>query len=166
MPYCSEAFAAWVPGWGVPLSYAIAITYVLVDTFDKYSRARKQARIELDSIDLEPSVDADRCAASCQPCPLVIAPLPCHGRPWCGHHLSSPVSCGGEGYGQSVVRAMVDGGRASVGSNGAAQPGGRDACRLVGLLAADNALDTVVWQMLASVIIPGCPASVALARPA
>jgi len=60
---CGEAFAAWIPGWGVPLSYAVAITYVLVDTFDKYNRARKQARVELDSIDLDPSVDEDRCCS-------------------------------------------------------------------------------------------------------
>lgn len=113
MPYCREAFAAWVPGWGVPLSYGIAVTYVLVDTFDKYSRARKQARMELDSIELDPSVDGDRCAASRQPCPLVIEALSCHGHTWCGHGhtwcdyghtccghpLSSPVSSGWEGTG-------------------------------------------------------------------
>ena len=93
-PYCREAFAAWVPGWGVPLSYGVAITYVLVDTFDKYSRACKQARMELKSIDLDPSVDEARCAAPSQLRPPVIPPLPCHGRTQCLYHLSTPVSRG------------------------------------------------------------------------
>jgi len=41
-----EAFAAWVPAWGVPLSYVLAITYVLADTVDKtglaYGKAGRQ----------------------------------------------------------------------------------------------------------------------------
>jgi hypothetical protein len=53
---CGEAFAAWLPGWGVPFSYAVAISYVLTDTYDKWARARKQARQELNSIDLDPAV--------------------------------------------------------------------------------------------------------------
>ena len=51
------------------MSYGVAITYVLVDTVDKYLRARKQARVELDSIALDPSVDEDRCARPCAPAP-------------------------------------------------------------------------------------------------
>lgn len=45
-----EAFAAWLPPFGVPLSYAIAIAYVLVDTADKGIRAYKDAGIELDGV--------------------------------------------------------------------------------------------------------------------
>lgn len=57
---CGEAFAAWLPFWGVPFSYAVAISYVLTDTFDKWNRARKQAKEELDSIDLDPAVNEGR----------------------------------------------------------------------------------------------------------
>ena len=32
---CGEAFRAFLPGWGVPASYAVAIGYVLADTADK-----------------------------------------------------------------------------------------------------------------------------------
>ena len=32
---CGEAFRAFLPGWGVPASYAVAIGYVLADTVDK-----------------------------------------------------------------------------------------------------------------------------------
>lgn len=59
---CGEAFAAWLPGWGVPFSYAVAISYVLTDTYDKWARARKQAKAELDSIDLDPAVNEGRSA--------------------------------------------------------------------------------------------------------
>lgn len=83
---CGEAFVAWIPLWGVPASYAVAITYVLVDTYDKYARAKTEAKQELDSINLDPSVNESK---------------------------------------------------------------------LVTLLASERALDTVVWQMLASVAIPG-----------
>lgn len=83
---CGEAFAAWIPGWGVPLSYGVAIAYVLVDTADKGVKAYKDAEAELDVPTLNPAVDA----------------------------------------------------------------GG-----LAKLLAVERTLDTVVWQMLASVIIPG-----------
>lgn len=57
---CGEAFAAWLPGWGVPFSYAVAISYVLTDTYDKWARARTQAKQELDSIDLDPAVAEGR----------------------------------------------------------------------------------------------------------
>lgn len=57
---CGEAFAAWLPGWGVPFSYAVAIAYVLTDTADKWARARKQAQEELTSSDLDPAVKVGR----------------------------------------------------------------------------------------------------------
>jgi len=34
-----EAFAAFLPGWGVPASYGVAALYVFADTFDKGKRA-------------------------------------------------------------------------------------------------------------------------------
>lgn len=42
-----EAFRAWVPAWGVPASYAVAIAYVVTDTFDKANKANSQARKDL-----------------------------------------------------------------------------------------------------------------------
>lgn len=58
---CREAFAAWIPPFGVPLSYAIAISYVLVDTFDKGQRAFKSAERELGSrASLHPEVNTNR----------------------------------------------------------------------------------------------------------
>ncbi|KAL3145666.1 hypothetical protein ABBQ32_003201 [Trebouxia sp. C0010 RCD-2024] len=84
---CGEAFAAWLPPLGVPLSYAIAISYVLVDTFDKGQRAFKCAETELGSrASLHPEVNTNR---------------------------------------------------------------------LIRLLSFERAMDTVVWQLLASVICPG-----------
>jgi hypothetical protein len=44
---CREAFAAWIPAWGVPFSYAVAISYVLVDTGDKGVAAYREAQAEL-----------------------------------------------------------------------------------------------------------------------
>ena len=32
---CGEAFAAWLPPFGVPATYGVAAVYVLADTFDK-----------------------------------------------------------------------------------------------------------------------------------
>lgn len=36
---CGEAFAAWLPGWGVPASYGVAAIYVCADTADKSVKA-------------------------------------------------------------------------------------------------------------------------------
>ena len=38
---CGEAFKAFLPGWGVPASYALAIGYVLADTTDKANKEWK-----------------------------------------------------------------------------------------------------------------------------
>mmetsp|Transcript_16742 Transcript_16742/g.39781 ORF Transcript_16742/g.39781 Transcript_16742/m.39781 type:complete len:314 (-) Transcript_16742:127-1068(-) len=83
-----EAFGAWLPPGGVPLSYGIAISYVLVDTYDKGMAAKRESaeQLERKSAAIPESVDRER--------------------------LSS-------------------------------------------ILAAERALDTVVWQLLASVIFPG-----------
>lgn len=59
-----EAFAAWLPFWGVPFSYGVAISYVLVDTADKGIKAYQLARSELDAnASLHPEVDTPRSAA-------------------------------------------------------------------------------------------------------
>ena len=59
---CREAFAAWLPFWGVPFSYGVAISYVLVDTVDKGLKAYKEAQTELDAnASLHPEVDTPRC---------------------------------------------------------------------------------------------------------
>lgn len=42
-----EAFAAWLFPGGVPLSYAIAISYVLFDTWDKYRKTLDDASLKL-----------------------------------------------------------------------------------------------------------------------
>ena len=66
----SEAFAAWLPLWGVPMSYAVAVGYVLVDTADKGLKAYALAQQELDAnASLHPTVDTPRCV-SCQCCLL------------------------------------------------------------------------------------------------
>lgn len=70
----------------MPLSYAVAISYVLVDTIDKGFLAYKQAKHQLGSSQLDPSVDA---------------------------------------------------------------------AKLTRLLAAERAMDCLIWQLLASVAIPG-----------
>lgn len=92
---CGEAFAAWLPAFGVPLSYAIAVGYVFTDTGDKFFKAYKKADKELSS-------------------------------------MSNPGA-------------------------------GVDTGKLTKLLAGERALDTVVWQLLASVIIPGATIHVVVA---
>ena len=58
-----EAFAAWLPIGGVPLSYAVAIGYVLVDTYDKGHAAYLQAGLELDDqAKAHPDLNLPRCA--------------------------------------------------------------------------------------------------------
>ena len=58
---CREAFAAWIPPFGVPLSYGIAISYVIVDTVDKGAKALQAANIELAANgDLHPEVNRGR----------------------------------------------------------------------------------------------------------
>eukprot|EP00892_Ulva_mutabilis_P006542 jgi/Ulvmu1/425/UM001_0432.1 len=52
-----EAFAAWLPAVGVPASYATAIAYVLVDTYDKTSKAHSEARSSMRSVDPASTVD-------------------------------------------------------------------------------------------------------------
>lgn len=58
---CREAFAAWLPFWGVPFSYAVAIAYVLTDTADKGTKAYKTARKEVsENRDLNSEVNVPR----------------------------------------------------------------------------------------------------------
>ena len=83
----SEAFAAWLPPFGVPLSYAVAIGYVVVDTIDKGLKAYSNAGTELE--------------------------------------------------GGAVARPDVD------------------VKKLQLLLSLERATDTIVWQLLASVFVPG-----------
>jgi Mitochondrial 18 KDa protein (MTP18) len=46
-----EAFAAWLPPFGVPLSYAVAVAYVLVDTVDKAQRGFHDSAAKLPDAD-------------------------------------------------------------------------------------------------------------------
>ena len=56
-----EAFAAWLPPFGVPLSYAIAVGYVFTDTGDKFFKAYKEADKELGSMaGLDSAVDTGK----------------------------------------------------------------------------------------------------------
>ena len=43
---CGEAFAAWLPPFGVPATYGVAAVYVLADTFDKAIKANKEKGIK------------------------------------------------------------------------------------------------------------------------
>lgn len=83
--FLSEAFADWLPPFGVPLTYAIAIGYVLVDTVDKGVKAKQRADAELSDV-RRPDVDT---------------------------------------------------------------------ATLAWLLAGERTLDTITWQLLASVFVPG-----------
>ena len=56
-----EAFAAWLFPGGVQLSYAVAISYVLFDTWDKYNKTLKDAKEKLGS--RTQSVDAEELAS-------------------------------------------------------------------------------------------------------
>ncbi|KAI3428478.1 hypothetical protein D9Q98_007303 [Chlorella vulgaris] len=59
-----EAFAAWLFAGGVPLSYAVAIGYVLFDTYDKWQKTQADARRKLTSRPLPASLDVDRLVAT------------------------------------------------------------------------------------------------------
>jgi fission process protein 1 len=95
-----EAFAAWLFAGGVPLSYGIAIAYVLFDTADKYAatRAAAQARLGV---------------------------------------------AGAEGKGSGK------------GKGGAKVPASVNVQRLVDVIALERGVDTLVWQLIASVAAPG-----------
>ena len=54
-----EAFSAWLFPGGVTLSYAIAISYVVFDTVDKYRKTLEEAR-SIEEIGEVPGVDQDR----------------------------------------------------------------------------------------------------------
>jgi fission process protein 1 len=43
---CGEAFAAWLPPFGVPATYGVAAVYVLADTFDKAIKANKEKGVK------------------------------------------------------------------------------------------------------------------------
>ena len=69
----SEAFAAWLPFWGVPFSYAVAVSYVLVDTADKGVKAYQLARLELGAnASLHPEVHTPRCVLSLHKPPTLV----------------------------------------------------------------------------------------------
>jgi fission process protein 1 len=95
-----EAFAAWLFPGGVPLSYGIAIAYVLFDTADKYAstRAAAQARLGVTGAD-------------------------------------------GKGSGN--------------GKGGAKVPASVNVQRLVDVIALERGVDTLAWQLIASVAAPG-----------
>ena len=68
-----EAFAAWLPLWGVPASYAVAIGYVVTDTIDKGFKAYAQATEELQGNESLPSeVNTARYICS------AVASIVCH----------------------------------------------------------------------------------------
>jgi fission process protein 1 len=81
-----EAFSAWLFPGGVPLSYAVAVSYVLFDTWDKYNGTLS---------------DAER----------------------------------------------------KLGAN--KMPDGTDREKLISTIGLERGIDTLVWQLLASVMIPG-----------
>lgn len=78
-----EAFSAWLFPGGVPLSYAVAVSYVLFDTWDKYTKTLAEAQ-------------------------------------------------------EKVVSSKT-----------------LDKAKLVSTIGLERGIDTLVWQLLASVIIPG-----------
>ena len=51
----------------MPLSYGVAIAYVLVDTADKGVKAYREAEVELAATTLDPAVDAGGCARRTAP---------------------------------------------------------------------------------------------------
>lgn len=59
-----EAFAAWLFAGGVPLSYAVAIGYVLFDTYDKYTKTLADAETKLSQRVLPAEVDVGRLVAT------------------------------------------------------------------------------------------------------
>lgn len=81
-----EAFSAWLFPGGVPLSYVVAISYVLFDTWDKYTKTLADAEEKIESTRLPKTVDKSK---------------------------------------------------------------------LVSTIGLERGIDTLVWQLLASVIIPG-----------
>lgn len=81
-----EAFAAWLPVFGVPASYGVAIMYVMVDTYDKTMKAHSEAKSSISNVD--PGSDVN-------------------------------------------------------------------SVQIVTLLTSERAVDTLLWQLLASVAIPG-----------
>lgn len=98
----------------MPFSYAVAVSYVLVDTYDKGHLAYLQAGVELkDNAELSSEVNLPKYG-------MLLTRL-CH---------AAVHTC------QAALRVF-------------------SAYRLISLLSFERSLDTVVWQLLASVICPG-----------
>jgi fission process protein 1 len=59
-----EAFASWLFPGGVTLSYAVAVSYVLFDTWDKYKKTLDDAQCKISSDNLPETVDRDELIAT------------------------------------------------------------------------------------------------------
>lgn len=114
-----EAFAAWLPPGGVPASYALAISYVLVDTYDKGVKAYRRASRELNArSDLDASIDKEG---------------------YVGAVFDTRSSWGHDAHHQCTATTVVT----------------FVLARLARLISTERAVDTVVWQLIASVAAPG-----------
>lgn len=130
-----EAFAAWLPPGGVPASYALAISYVLVDTYDKGVKAYRRASRELNARnDLDASIDKEGYVYLCV---VVARMLP---------HQAGTFDLRRAGSGHGGVAAHCLGGRTRVHDphHRGAHAGGTDRCRVDGRRAAGRASACVV----------------------
>ena len=119
----------------MPFSYAVAVSYVLVDTADKGVKAYQLTRLELGAnASLHPEVDTPRCVLSLHKLPTPVWIFWAH----CLLALCRLVISAGLWYEKSPIIELK-----------------HTWSRLEKLLAAERAFDTVVWQLLASVICPG-----------
>ena len=118
---CGEAFAAWLPAFGVPLSYAVAVAYVLVDTVDKALAAQRDATSQLSRSTSDSNAAADAPGAAQR----------------------------------SADAGLSQAGR-STGSNASeSEAPAVNVGQITALLTSERAIDTLLWQLLASVAIPG-----------
>eukprot|EP00890_Picochlorum_soloecismus_P001234 jgi/Picsp_1/2110/NSC_05575-R1_mitochondrial protein 18 kda len=59
-----EAFASWLFPGGVTLSYTVAVSYVLFDTWDKYKKTLEDAQRKISNENLPETVDRDQLIAT------------------------------------------------------------------------------------------------------
>eukprot|EP00951_Prasinocladus_malaysianus_P008573 scaffold62339_cov27-Prasinocladus_malaysianus.AAC.3 len=127
-----EAFAAFLPPGGVPLSYAVAIGYVLVDTADKGMKAKAESMVQLDKKKAMLPEDID---PECLPLNSLHSENILRTEEFV-------IGCQRKLYKVNSISSICLEPPSSI-------------RQLSSLLAGERALDTVIWQLLASVAIPG-----------
>lgn len=132
-----EAFATFIGGVGVALTYVVSIAYVLVDTYDKWGKARAgalagQVGARLGSLRSTPLCPSDGGAADGKSAGRVLNVL-----------MRGPDMV-------AIPTAAFQ-----ISNLNLPQAASPELQSYAGRVALATAADTLIWQLLASITIPG-----------